>query len=131
MSSNEPSGIGLTTTGCRRPCDFMEPASSSMLASSNDRLGCLGFGRSLLTSSRRSAGRGGIGGTAGTGTLTIEEGMRLLSPLPSAFLFMLHELLRQVEVRLGASGSNVVQEDRFAVAGRFTEADVPGHDRFV
>src|SRR5258706_12324357 len=109
----------------------MQPASSFRAASSNDRLGCRGFGRILLTSSRNSAGREGGTGADGAGIRLIDEGMRLLSALPSAFLFIFDKPLRQAEVRLGAAGPDVIQENRLAVARRLTEPNVAGPPRLV
>src|SRR5207245_8232818 len=58
-----------------------------------------------------------------------DSGMRLLSPLPSACLFMsANHLARQVEIRLGPSRTDVVQHDRLAETGRFPQTDVSRDD---
>src|SRR3989442_6802002 len=58
------------------------------------------------------------------------SGMRLLSPLPSACLFISPDHLPgQVQVRLRALGTDVVKHDRLPEAGRFTESHIARHDR--
>src|SRR5262249_47930792 len=58
------------------------------------------------------------------------SGMRVLSPLPSAFLFplMIDDFPRQVEVAFGSLAADVVEHDWLSEAGSFTEPDVPGND---
>src|SRR6058998_2826281 len=76
-----------------------------------------------LTSSIRSP----VSGLVGAGS-----GMRLLSPLPSACLFISPDhLTGQIQVRLRALGADVVQHDRLAEAWRFPETHIAGHDRPV
>src|SRR3989304_1844869 len=51
-----------------------------------------------------------------------------LSPLPSAFLVMVQDLLRELRVGHGAAGIGFVQKNRFAVAGGFGQPDAAGDD---
>src|SRR5260221_14755929 len=63
---------------------------------------------------------------------TTGSGMRLLSPLPSACLFMTADhLAGQVEIRLGSLGTDIVEHDRLAEARRLPQTDVARNDRLV
>src|SRR6266478_598122 len=58
------------------------------------------------------------------------SGMRLLSPLPSACLFMAsYHLAGQVQVRFGTLGTDVVEHDRLAETGRLAQTHVSRHHR--
>src|SRR6267378_3380995 len=65
-----------------------------------------------------------------SGLVWAGSGMRLLSPLPSACLFISPDYLAgQVQVRLRALGTDVVQHDRLAEAWRLSQPDVARHNR--
>src|SRR5580704_12743740 len=74
-------------------------------------------------------------GTAGAAAAAWGRGgRREWRPLPSAlrgsFLLIGEDFFRELDVGFGAAGTRVVGEDRFAVAGRFGQTDVPGDDGF-
>src|ERR1041384_1039535 len=55
--------------------------------------------------------------------------MSLLSPLPSACLFIApDDLAGEIEVRLRALGPDVVQHDRFSEAGSLPQPDIARND---
>src|SRR5688572_16671993 len=94
--------------GCTIPLSRIDAASSSRRAASMATRGWNGLGSRLPTGTSyvRSGGAPGASGS----------GRRAESPLPSAFLFMSHHFLGQVEVGLGPARADVVEEDRFPEA---------------
>src|SRR5687767_10070962 len=94
--------------GCTIPLSRMDAASSSRRAASMAVRGWSGLG-SRLPAGTSSACCGGALEASGSGRSAE-------SPLPSAFLFMSHHFLGQVEVRLGPARADVVEEDRLPEA---------------
>src|SRR5512139_1956357 len=100
----------------------IDAANSSSAASVMTVRGWKGLG------SRRSTGSCRVAPSpAGTVACGSGSGRRALSPLPSAFLFMRDELLRQLQVGLAALGPDVVEKDGLAEAGGLAQADTAGH----
>src|SRR5712692_9949201 len=119
--SRKPSASCRTMTGWMMPFSRIELTSPSMPPKSVR--GCRGLGWIRSVSSIRRP----VSPFSRTGS-----GMRLLSPLPSACLFMATDhLAGKVQVRIGSSGTDVVEHDRLAEAGRLPQPHVPRHDRPV
>src|SRR5512146_3332090 len=78
--------------------------------------GWKGFGSRLSTGTSVSDADGGGGS---------DPGRSADSPLPSAFLFMSHQLLGELQIGLRPARPDVVEKDRLAEARRLAELDVP------
>src|SRR5262245_26366577 len=101
------------------PFSRIDSTSPSSPAKSDRGWYWLGWIRS--TSSIRSPGSGRDAGGSG---------MRLLSPLPSACLFMMADhLAGQVEVGLRSLRTDVIKHDGPAEGGGLPQPDVPWNDR--
>src|SRR5262245_5958683 len=93
--------------GCTMPLSRMEAASACSAAASMPSRGWKGFASSLSTGTSAACST-----ADGSGS-----GRRAESPLPSAFLFMRHHFLGQVQVGLGPLGPYVIEQYGFAEAG--------------
>src|SRR4029453_18610280 len=100
--------------GCTIPVSFSEAASSCSRGRSKMVRGWNGLG-SRLSSGTEDAVSAGTSADSGSGRSAE-------SPLPSAFLFMGHHFLGEVQVGLGAPGLDVVEEDRLAEARGLPQA---------
>src|SRR5262249_25728300 len=115
-----PGPSRLTRMGWTIPFSRMEAASSSSRAASMPARGWKGLGSRLCVGTSEETSRG----LSPSGS-----GRRAESPLPSAFLFMAHELLGQVQVGLGPLRPDVVEQDRLTEARGLPQADAPRHHR--
>src|ERR1039457_1799338 len=119
-----------TTKGWMMPLARIDWASSPRRSGWKTRRGCRGFGSMSVMEtgcgfSSRSAAGGWWRGAC------VRVGSSVLMPLPSALrglsgLFMVQNLLRQLDVAFRAPGTGIVAQDRFAEAGGFRQADAAG-----
>src|SRR5688572_9407892 len=108
-----------TRIGCTIPLSWIEAASSPRRAGFMAVRGWTGFGSSAAVgTSAAESGRAG----AGSGS-----GRRAESPLPSAFRFMAHHFLGQVQVRLGALRPYVIENNRLTKTGGRPQAHAAGN----
>src|SRR5262245_54743193 len=107
-----------TRMGWTMPLSRRESASSWRRPASTPIRGWCGFGSRLAVGSSIPAPPEG----AGSGS-----GRSAESPLPSAFLFMGHHFLGEVQVGLGPLRPYVIEDYGFTEAGRLPEADAAGH----
>src|SRR4029079_17937647 len=105
--------------GCTIPLSRMDAASSLRRAGSMAERGWNGLGSRLATGASL-AWSTAEGTAAGSGSGSSAE-----SPLPSAFLFMSHHFLGEVQVGLRPPGLDVVEEDRLAEARSLPQAHGP------
>src|ERR1700730_14715120 len=91
-----------------------------------------------VTGTGTAGGAGAVGGFVGAAAGVAAEGaagaawdlgIRAERSLPSArFLFMRQNLLRYLYIAFGCARPNVVQNDRFAMAGGLSQADAARND---
>src|SRR5262245_32196568 len=101
------------------PVSLSDAASSASRPGSNTVRGWNGFG-SRLEMGTVDVDSGGV--SAGSGT-----GRSAESPLPSAFLFIGHDFLREIQVRLGASRPYVIEQYWFTETGRLGQPHAARH----
>src|SRR4030095_13047804 len=107
--------------GCTIPLSRMDALSSASRVGSMAERGWNGWASRLATGASL-VGSAAAGAAAGSGSGSSAE-----SPLPSAFLFMGHHFLGEVQVGLGAPGLDVVEQDRLSEApGRPPRHRAPG-----
>src|SRR5512136_1680524 len=102
--------------GWTMPLSRIDAASSSIRSGAIAARGWNGLGSRLSVGASRASRREASGSVSGRSAD---------SPLPSAFLLMRHQLLRQLQIGLGPPRPDVVEKDRLAEARRFPELDVP------
>src|SRR5688500_5025438 len=106
--------------GCTIPDSCREAASSERRSLSNALRGWSGFGsRSSMGTSAAVSAESAVGSGSGRSADR---------PLPSAFLFMGHDFLGEVEIGLGPLRPYVVEQYRFTKAGGLGEPDAAGHN---
>src|SRR3954467_4836272 len=96
------------------------------------RRGWSGFGSIESMGTERAASVGCAGAIGAGGGAWVRAERSALSPLPSTLrgfsvLFMVEDLLRELNVAFGAFRTRVVAKDRFAEARRFRQADAAGN----
>src|SRR5688572_1933578 len=96
------------------PLSLSDAASSSRRPASMAERGWKGFGSRRSTGTSWAPSAGALGGSG--------SGRSAESPFPSAFLFMSHHFLGQLQVGLGPAGADVVEEDRLSEARRLAQA---------